>query len=476
MSDPLISVVVPTRNRPDTLEACLRGLRHHTSPRIEIVVQDNSSNDASEAVVRAAAALDPRIRYSPAPFEASQRQNFEFGLAAARGAYLAIIGDDDGFTIGSLDFLAERLQEDDVDAVRWNLLHYVWPSLSEDGEGFLDVYPSACFGPITVEPAAPMAEQVIRAGTRGSWEHLLVYHGMISRRVYDRMRAKTGGVFFAYPMPDVYAHNVIAFFCDTYLQVNAFVSIYGVSGHSAGASWTRASAEENGSTAAGKRWMQESVADEVAQLLPWQPDIRTLRYHDFAALEVARAHGMLGSLTPDPEIWAQAILTELALEPAMLAPWLHATPKAPYDALFMERVRASFGGRRPAAAATRHKHRYDPRLPSLRIRAISAEFPDDVQGAMLAFHALAGPQPAVLPPGRAHHLGAALWAFLHAVYRRAPRMSSGLLNSGFVPPAVLRMLRTGRMSRGPARDLQRRLFALQRSSAPNAASKKPVPG
>ena len=54
---------------------------------------------------------------------------------------------------------------------------------------------------------------------------------MISRRVYDKMRSMSQGDFFAYPMPDIYAHNVLPDFCDRILQVNDFISIYGMSGH-----------------------------------------------------------------------------------------------------------------------------------------------------------------------------------------------------------------------------------------------------
>ena len=100
----------------------------------------------TEKVVKAAQKLDPRIRYEKAPFQTSQRHNFELGLAAAKGDYMTIIGDDDGFCIGSLDWLADRLSKDPVDAVRWNLVHYVWPNLSSDGEGFVRVYATHCYG------------------------------------------------------------------------------------------------------------------------------------------------------------------------------------------------------------------------------------------------------------------------------------------------------------------------------------------
>ena len=90
---PLISVVIPTRDRSDTLRATLRALAHQASDQIEFVVQDNSVGSDTSDVVLEAMSRDPRIRHSRTPFPASQRQNFELGLQAARGDYMAIIGD-----------------------------------------------------------------------------------------------------------------------------------------------------------------------------------------------------------------------------------------------------------------------------------------------------------------------------------------------------------------------------------------------
>ncbi len=445
MANPVISIVIPTRNRPDTLEVCLRAMRHHTSSKIEIVVQDNSTSPETQKVAEEAAARDRRIRYSQSPYPTSQRNNFELGLAAAKGDYLSIIGDDDGYSIGSLDWLVGRLQKTPVDAVRWNLLHYVWPSLSVDGEGFMDLYHSQCFGGSSIESGADLARRALRAETMGSWDNLLVYHGMISRGVYERMKSMTDGVFFPYPMPDVYAHNVIPFFCDKYLQVNDIVSIYGVSGHSAGASWAKSRSDNDKAAKEGNRWMAESVEDAVAKNLPWQPDIRTLRYHDYAAFKVAEAHGMLGGQEVDANLWTKAIVNEVAMNRGQLAPWLTIKPKAPFDQKIIAAVKAKFS-RKPALApdVVSNKKTANEQLPSLRVRAVEKAFPDDVEGAMLALSTLLGPQTArfgALPKGQMGRGTALINAAAMRVRHLAPRLSSKIMNSRLMPTAVWRYLK-----------------------------------
>jgi Glycosyl transferase family 2 len=456
VTKPLISVVIPTRDRPDTLQVCLRAMRHHRSPLIEIVVQDNFSGPDTRDVVVAAQQRDDRVRYARAPWPTSQRHNFELGLEAAQGEYLSIIGDDDGYCVGSLDWLASKLQDRPVDAVRWRLLHYVWPSLSTDEEGFANLYPGICFGGSGYRAGRPLAEQALAARTAGSWDNILVYHGMISRRVYESMREMTHNVFFPYPMPDVYAHNVIPMFCDRILQVNDIISIYGTSGHSAGASWSRVTEREGRDAAEGRRWMNETVADEVAKRVPWQPDIRTLRYHDFSALKLAEHHGMLGRRKIDHRVWTTAIISEIRQNPWQLTPWFAAAERAPFDAEVFGRVRAEFGDRaHTVVPVPGRKFAPDPRLPAFRVRNIDPSLPDDVEGAALAVARVMTDVTRMVgddvdryrldadtlePPRLVQRLSA--WTL--RVQRFAPVSCSRIMRSPFLPKPAWRFLKSCR--------------------------------
>jgi len=58
---PTISVIVPTRDRCDTLIATLRTCLDQDYERCEIIVSDNLSNDGTKEHV--AAIRDPRVRY-----------------------------------------------------------------------------------------------------------------------------------------------------------------------------------------------------------------------------------------------------------------------------------------------------------------------------------------------------------------------------------------------------------------------------
>ena len=65
MTDPRFSVIIPTRNRAETLRVTLRSCTEQDFDPFEIVVSDNDSKDDTRAVVEAAGSS--HIRYVKTP-------------------------------------------------------------------------------------------------------------------------------------------------------------------------------------------------------------------------------------------------------------------------------------------------------------------------------------------------------------------------------------------------------------------------
>ncbi|MBI3547906.1 MAG: glycosyltransferase family 2 protein [Elusimicrobia bacterium] len=87
MTGPLVSVIVPTRDRAPVLKRTIDSVLAQTYPRLELLVVDDGSKDDTERV--AAAAGDPRVRYlrNPGAHGASAARNV--GIAQARGELIA---------------------------------------------------------------------------------------------------------------------------------------------------------------------------------------------------------------------------------------------------------------------------------------------------------------------------------------------------------------------------------------------------
>ena len=91
---PLVSVVVCTRNRPDSVPVTLRGLVDLRYRPFEVVVVDNApDSDATKDAVRSEFGADPRIRYvrEPRPGLSCARNR---GLAEASADIVAYTDDD----------------------------------------------------------------------------------------------------------------------------------------------------------------------------------------------------------------------------------------------------------------------------------------------------------------------------------------------------------------------------------------------
>lgn len=89
---PLVSILIPTKDQPRRLEACLQALRRRTRYRpIEIIVIDNGSTtlEARWHLVRCGA--DQLLRL-PGPFNHSRLNNV--AARAARGEFLLLLNDD----------------------------------------------------------------------------------------------------------------------------------------------------------------------------------------------------------------------------------------------------------------------------------------------------------------------------------------------------------------------------------------------
>jgi glycosyltransferase involved in cell wall biosynthesis len=89
------SVIVPTRNRADRLDACLAALARQTLPaeQFEILVVDNGSTDGTPERIARWADRRPGLRGVEEP-EAGVSRARNAGIAAARGELLAFVDDD----------------------------------------------------------------------------------------------------------------------------------------------------------------------------------------------------------------------------------------------------------------------------------------------------------------------------------------------------------------------------------------------
>ncbi len=92
----LVSVGVPTYNRPDELRRCLDALLLQTHSNLQIIVSDNGSPDNDvKAVAEEFEFRDSRVKYVRQETNLGAVQNFQYVLKKADGEYFMWAADDD---------------------------------------------------------------------------------------------------------------------------------------------------------------------------------------------------------------------------------------------------------------------------------------------------------------------------------------------------------------------------------------------
>jgi glycosyltransferase involved in cell wall biosynthesis len=89
---PLVSVVIPTRNRARLLQRTLESVLKQSTGDLEVIVVDDGSTDSPQTV---SAAADPRVSVLRNPETTGVSRARNRGIAAARGEWIAFCDDDD---------------------------------------------------------------------------------------------------------------------------------------------------------------------------------------------------------------------------------------------------------------------------------------------------------------------------------------------------------------------------------------------
>lgn len=110
MASPLVSILIPTHDRPDLLRLALDSALAQSFGDFELVISDNSESEASVELLRETVAADPRIRHLRCPSKNHYLENWLHALAAARGEYIAFLMDDDLFHPDKLARMVPVLQ------------------------------------------------------------------------------------------------------------------------------------------------------------------------------------------------------------------------------------------------------------------------------------------------------------------------------------------------------------------------------
>jgi glycosyltransferase involved in cell wall biosynthesis len=200
---PLLSVVIPTKNRHETLSVLIAYLLSWDSLEVEVVVNDNSDN-----------AIDPtswgkvsrvNLIYNYDREKLSAIENCDRAVSLASGEYLSFLGDDDAATPSILK-VVKWMKKHQIDCLVPNCGTYNWPDLQHavklnnrlNGR----LFSPRTFGSATVLSPTNELKYVLATGGQTLAKMPRLYHALAAKSLVDRIRNKYGTVFPG-PVPDM---------------------------------------------------------------------------------------------------------------------------------------------------------------------------------------------------------------------------------------------------------------------------------
>ena len=298
---PLLSVVIPTLNRPDTLRHAIATLAAQNCRDCEFIIQNNGGNAEIAALVDATG--DARFKHFATSDIVTMPENWERALAHASGEHVAFIGDDDGLMPDACAIAASVLQHSHHELLSWAPYTYYWPHYYH--AGFRNRLLAAVDYRFTAERVSSHDELARFYNYQVHYSRLpMIYNSFVRRDVIERVKARLGR-YFVGANPDVTSGIVNAAVTQSFVRLTRPLSMTGLSQHSTGQTFFFAEPDAVGS-ARGLRDFGAFQKD------PRLPDLNTM--HLFLANDMLILKGELFPDDPVLSLNFRALTQAVALE------------------------------------------------------------------------------------------------------------------------------------------------------------------
>lgn len=229
MSKPEFSVVIPTRNRPQTLQYAIKTCLSQDFEDYEIIVSDNFSTSDTQNVVEKF--NDDRIVFVRTKQPLAMSENWDYAISHVRGDYVLLIGDDDGLVFNSLSLLDKIIDSTKENVIRWEWILYYWPDF------FIKNVAGKVYIPINEGVTKLNSAEILKKVVNYKLHYKtlpMLYNSAVHKSVLKDIKTEKN-VFFHSQAPDIYSGIVIAKSVEKYLSISTPLNIAGLSKASNGA-------------------------------------------------------------------------------------------------------------------------------------------------------------------------------------------------------------------------------------------------
>jgi hypothetical protein len=228
MHTPLVSLVIPTRNRLAYLKAALQSAFDQNDDGLEIIVPDNATDDGTREYL---VSLGDRIKYTRSDVVLSMTDNWYRGLDMATGEWIIFIGDDDCIMpdfMASIRTLVPQVPH--IEMITWDCAIYRWPGAAADENMFQFRVSGQAVSYQSAEILRSVFENIANIIAPAG-----LYHSITKRSVIQRIK-NAWGEYRLGRVPDLGSGLLHLAFTDKYMHYPFPLTIMGFSKQSTGMS------------------------------------------------------------------------------------------------------------------------------------------------------------------------------------------------------------------------------------------------
>jgi len=232
VKQPLLSIIIPTKNGHNTILFAINSIIKIDSNEIEIIIQDCSDSDILKEIINKNYNNDPRVKYFYSSEKLSMIQNWDKAISNTTGKIIYGIGDDDAVLPSVLE-IAKWMDNTYINAVTTLKVQYIW------NDAYLGTFansrltlPINFSGEIfSIDLNKEYFKKIKNCGFGYNNYLPNIYHGFISKRVLNLHKSKTNYYLNGTSM-DVYTAFVLPVYLKDLYYIDYPASILGASGKS----------------------------------------------------------------------------------------------------------------------------------------------------------------------------------------------------------------------------------------------------
>lgn len=206
MSNPLLSVVIATKNREQYCIAAIESILAYKDDRIQIAISDNSETTAIKEFITEIG-HPSSVSYTYCKEGLSFVENHNRATELAKGEYVIVIGDDDSI-LPNCVAIASWMKDNNIESISsTKLIDFVWPNPNHEQykNGRLSFATDTDLR-VKKHNNRKNLSTFMNEGTVAYQNYNLsrVYHGIVKKSVMDKIKA-TAGHYFGGVTPDLYS-------------------------------------------------------------------------------------------------------------------------------------------------------------------------------------------------------------------------------------------------------------------------------